>query len=123
MGRVPAAFALLAALCALPSCMRKDQIFEFDTSDPYAFDIETSWAVVTDPYAVCRADAGHEFSATGNFRKGDIRRVEGERSVKAGDRREVWYCLEDGWIPSSAVRVYSNKLKALQAVKEMDALR
>ncbi|MBR0032709.1 MAG: hypothetical protein IJP61_10550 [Treponema sp.] len=113
--------ALFVSLFIFSSCVKKDQIFEFDNSDPYAVDIETKWVVVTDPYAVCRTDAGYEFSVTGHFRKGDIRRIEGEKSTKiSSGKKEVWYCIEEGWISSNAVKVYSNKLKAMSAVKEMN---
>ena len=104
----------------LTSCVKKDMIFEFDKSDPYAFDIEVEWAVVTDPYAVCRTDVGYECQITNHFRKGDIRRIIGEKSKKIDERMEVWYCFEEGWIPSTAIKIYSNKLKAIRAVEEMN---
>ena len=120
MNCIVASVLFFLSLFFFSSCVRKDQIFEFDTSDPYAFDIETKWSVVTDPYAVSRTDAGYEFSTTGNFRKGDVQRIVGEKSIKVGTKKEVWYCLENGWITSNAVKVYSNKLKALKAVSEMN---
>lgn len=106
-------------LFGFSSCVKKDQLFEFDNSDPYAFDIEVKWAVVTDPYAVSRTDVGYENQVTSHFRNGDVRRILGEKSIKIDDKKELWYCFEEGWVPSNALKVYSNKLKAMRAAQEL----
>lgn len=82
------------------------------------------WALVTDPYVACRAQAGYEFPSVASFRKGEIYEVEGNKTVEIADempdgkkstKKETWYALSGGWVPGSAVRIFSNKLKAQSA--------
>ena len=73
------------------------------------------WAVIFVPYVACHEDANYESSVIKSFRKGEIYEIKGNRTVLIDDKKEKWYALEDGWVPESSVKVFSNKLKAMNA--------
>ena len=77
------------------------------------------WALVSDPYVACRAEAGYEFETVASFRKGEIYEVKGKKTVLVDEKKEIWYALGEGWVPSNALKVFSNKLKAEKAKKEL----
>ncbi|MCH5289573.1 MAG: hypothetical protein J1E32_06645 [Treponema sp.] len=116
MRRFLCALALCAGLC---SCVRQNVPVQFDRSDPLALNPEIRWAVVTDPYAACYADAGYGAAVAGHFRRGAILQIIGERTVGGDNGRETWYAFEEGWLPQGAVAVYANKMRAQTAVKEL----
>ncbi len=106
------------------SCSKsKNQIqLQKMTADELSPSVE--WALVTDPYVACREQAGYEFPTVASFRKGEIYEVEGNKTVEITDempdgkkniKKETWYALENGWVPGSAVRIFSNKMKAENA--------
>lgn len=104
-------FVFLAFIfLALFSCS-KDKELSFDNSEPLALAPDVSWAVVLEPYVPFRKDCGWEAEISGHCRKGDVMRVEGK--VISPD--EVWYKFENGWVPSDAVVVYTNQLRARSA--------
>ena len=77
-----------------------------------------SWALVSDPYVACRREADYESETIASFRKGEIYEIKGNCTVLVDEEKETWYALGDGWVPSNAVEVYSNKLKAENARKK-----
>lgn len=111
----------LSVLCVcLCACVRQHVPVQFDRSDPLALDPEIQWAVVTEPYAACYADAGYDAAVVAHFRKGEILQVVGERLVSGDGAGTVWYAFADGWLPQGAVAVYANKMRAQTAVRELD---
>lgn len=112
------AMVLAAAFCSCGlffSCQKNDGQLEMPELAPEALSPRISWALVSDPYVACREEAGYESQTISSFRKGEIYEIKGRRSVMVDDAKETWYALGDGWVPSSAVRVYSNKLRAERA--------
>lgn len=84
----------------------------------------TQWALISDPYVACRKEASYESATIASFRKGEIYEITGNCTIvldkgSEDEIKEKWYALGDGWVPSSAVKVYSNKLKAEQAKKSI----
>ena len=78
-----------------------------------------SWALVSDPYVACRKEAGYEYPTVASFRKGDIYEIKGNCTLLVDEVKEVWYAIGDGWVPSSSVKVYSNKLRAEKAKSQL----
>lgn len=104
------------------SCSKRlkfDGVVQFDASDPLALAPTVEWAVVTIPYAACYADYGYEHAVQTHFRRGVVLQVLGEQTVMMGEgeRSEKWYAFSDGWMPESAVSLYTNKLRAESAAR------
>ena len=107
-------------LCTLFfSCKKNNGQLELQQLAPEDLSPRIEWALVSDPYVACRKEASYESETIASFRKGEIHEIKGNCTVLVDGTKELWYALEDGWIPSSAVNVYSNKLKAEKAKKEL----
>ncbi len=105
--------SLLVTIFLLQSCFRSRQI-EFDESIPLATAPDVEWAVVMEPYVAYRDLPDWYADSNMHCRKGDILQVQG---MSVNNENEYWYDFENGWLPASAIAVYSNRLKA-QAAKE-----
>lgn len=105
------------ASCFTASCSKKiaDTIV-FDNTHPLALAPDVSWAVVTEPYAAFRPDMNWEAEGEDYCRRGDILQVLGHSLDK---KKNSWYRFEKGWLPSSCVSVYQNRLKAQTAANNL----
>ena len=77
------------------------------------------WALISDPYVACRKEANYESITIASFRRGEIYEVKGNCTILVDETKERWYALGDGWVPGSAIKVFSNKLKAELAKKSL----
>ena len=102
---------------SLSSCKKNNGQLEMPQIAPEELSPRIEWALISDPYVACRKDASYESATIASFRKGEIHEIKGNRTVLVDEMKEKWYALGDGWVPSSTVKVYSNKLKAEQAKK------
>ena len=101
---------ILILLAGLSSCQKKTaETIVFDNTHPLALAPDVEWAVVTEPYAVFRAEDEWTAATTGHCRKGEILQVKG-KSVDAD--KENWYYFEGGWLPQNCVSIFSNRYKA-----------
>ena len=108
---------LFAALASFVSCTKKSsEAIRLDTSEPLALAPDISWAVVLDPYAAYRLTSSWNAAAAGYCRKGDILQVTGKAALKESG---VWYKFQDGWLPESAVTIYSNRYRAESAAVKL----
>lgn len=91
-------------------CAKKDETeIILDNSEPLALAPDVQWAVVSEPYAAFKESKDWSASVIGHCRKGDILQIKGK---SLDSKNEVWYYFEQGWLPSSSVLVYNNRLKA-----------
>ena len=91
-------------------CAKKDETeIILDNSEPLALAPDVQWAVVSEPYAAFKESKDWSASVIGHCRKGDVLQVKGN---SLDSKNEVWYYFEQGWLPSSSVLVYNNRLKA-----------
>ena len=101
---------ILILLAGLSSCQKKTaETIVFDNTHPLALAPDVEWAVVTEPYAVFRAEDEWTAATTGHCRKGEILQVKG-KSVDA--EKENWYYFEGGWLPQNCVSIFSNRYMA-----------
>ena len=101
---------ILILLAGLSSCQKKTaETIVFDNTHPLALAPDVEWAVVTEPYAVFRAEDEWTAATTGHCRKGEILQVKG-KAVDA--EKENWYYFEGGWLPQNCVSIFSNRYKA-----------
>ncbi len=105
---------VLVVSAAFVSCSKTSQI-PLDDKGTLSLAPDVSWALVTDPYATYRKNVGWDSDASGHCRKNEVLMVEGRSSGADGT---VWYKFQDGFLPSTSVCIYSNRYKALAAVKE-----
>ncbi|WP_298532889.1 hypothetical protein [uncultured Treponema sp.] len=106
------------------SCKKNNGQLEMPQIKPGELSPRTQWALISDPYVACRKEASYESATIASFRKGEIYEITGNCTIvldkgSEDEIKEKWYALGDGWVPSSAVKVYSNKLKAEQAKKSI----
>ena len=113
------ALVLLLAL-SLVGCNKKPVINDdidkkdeteiiLDNSEPLALAPDVQWAVVSEPYAAFKESKDWSASVIGHCRKGDVLQIKGK---SFDSKNEVWYYFEQGWLHSSSVLVYSNRLRA-----------
>lgn len=109
---------LLFCICLFTACSAKknNKTIVFDNSFPLALAPDISWALVTDQYVTYRESFDWNSEATGHVRKGEILQV---ISKSIDDDKFVWYKFETGWLPSSAVSIFSNRMKAQTAANQL----
>ena len=113
-------FLILSLLCF--SCKKWSVAPAFESSDPLANYPGVQWAVVSVPYAACRESPDYSAPTKSQFREGQILMVTGEQTVQIDrDTKELWYAFDDGWIPSSLLKVCRNKFQAEEVVKNLRA--
>ncbi len=110
--------ALFCVLFSLLSCSSKGKTIKFDDSDPLAIDVEIQWAVIAAPYAACRKQPDYNSETINHFRKGALVQIKGQQTVNTDGLYEKWYNFDEGWVTETSLKVYSNKLKALNALQQ-----
>ena len=114
------AFLLLSFLATVLSCKKNNGQLQMQDLSPQDLSPRIEWALISDPYVACHEEASYDSAVIASFRKGEIYEIKGNCTIIVDEAKEKWYAIEDGWIPSSAVKVFSNKLKAEKA---RDSLR
>ncbi len=115
MKKIPAIILSVFLFSVLSGCT-KEKVIVLDESEPLALAPDVQWALVVDPYAAYRQDTSWSSEVLNHCRKGEILKVEGQNLVNG---TEVWYNFAYGWLPSSAVAIYSNRLKAKTAAAKL----
>lgn len=110
---------LFSCLIMAVSCKKNNDQLQMQELSPEDLSPRIEWALISDPYVACHKEASYESQVIASFRKGEIYEIKGNCTIIVDETKEKWYALEEGWIPSSAVKVYSNKLKAEQAKKNL----
>lgn len=119
--------AFIALMFFFPSCRKRaEQAIDFGIPGeaPLAYLPGVEWAVITDPVAAFREDAGFENKVLQHARKGDILEVTGKKiySVKDSDgtvRTVMWYGFDKGWLLEDAVSIYENRMNAMSASRKL----
>ena len=113
--------------CLLFSCRKKvEQSIDFALPGEAPLDYlpGVEWAVITDPVATLREDAGFENKVSNHARKGDILMVTGKKICNMKDangttRVVTWYGFEKGWLIEDSISVYGNKMNARVAAAKL----
>ena len=107
------AFLILTAVCLsffFSGCAKNKEI-KFQDDVPHALSPD-----VIDPYAAYRSETDWSAEILGHCRKGNILEVKGTALFNDA---ENWYYFDGGWLPESAVNIYSNRYKAQTAVGQL----
>lgn len=110
-------FVILILFCFV-SCGKQRQAEEivFDNSEPLALAPDIKWALINEPYAAFKDSLDWDSQINGYCRKGDILQV----ISRSEDKDKVsWYKFKEGWLPASCLSVYSNRMKAQTAAKDL----
>ena len=111
-------FCSILMCLSLFSCQRK--FTGVDLSSAPELEINTQWAVITDPYVIFRTQPDLASDATAvHGRRGEIHEIVGKRIIIKDKMQTLVYQFKEGWLPDTSVTVYSNKLKAENAGKSM----
>ncbi len=108
-------FVALLSVFLLSSCRNEKKTLLVDLSAVENLALSVEWAVISDPYAAYRIKPQDETNIMAHGRRGDVLPVVGKSLTKNG----IWYQFADGWLPSSALQIYSNKLKADSVAKSI----
>ncbi|MCR5764128.1 MAG: hypothetical protein K6G00_12180 [Treponema sp.] len=107
-------------------CIKKDEIyFSFPNNNPLAYVPGKEWAVIKEPLVGLRETDSYESKVLNHVRRGDVLEVSGKRisTKKNADGKKVssvWYGFEKGWVESSAVTIYENRMQAENASQKMN---
>ena len=106
-------FLILIIPLFFSGCFFKDKNKVIDISQAEQISSIEKWAVVTDSYVALKADAGNSGTIISHARKGDIFQIKGNKIVSTEkNKNDIWYKLENGWLPEKSIRIFSNKLQA-----------
>ncbi len=103
------------ALFVLGSCTRISGIASVKFPSTPVISSVDSVVLVLDPYISIRDQPGKTGITIAHGRRGEVFGVIGKKIVRSEETESLWIQLENGWIPETAVRLYSSKDKALQA--------
>lgn len=111
------AFLFLCLLLCFSSCKKAGkEVIVLDNSQPLALAPDISWALVTDPYAAFRETLDWDSEIKSYCKKGEILQVQSRSFDK---KKNYWYKFEQGWLPESSISIYSNRMKAQTAQKDL----
>ena len=109
----------LFIVLSLSSCLNRKGEIKFDDSQPLSLEPGVEWVLITAPYVACHRNAGYEEAVVTHFKRGQILMVQGKKTIPVDESMETWYAFDEGWVPQSCLRVFSNKLKAQAAAREL----
>ncbi len=120
-------FLLLALSLLFSSCRRKAEgaiDFGLPGEEPLDYLPGVEWAVIMDPVAAFREDAGFENKVLQHARRGDVLMVTGKKisSVKDSDgtvRVVTWYGFDRGWLVEDSLSIYGNRMNARAAASKL----
>lgn len=108
---------IVLLFCSFVSCKKAGkEVIVLDNSQPLALAPDIQWALVTDPYAAFRADMDWDSEIKSYCKKGEILQVISRSFDK---KKNYWYKFEQGWLPESSISIYSNRMKAQTAQKDL----
>ncbi len=111
----------LIMLLSLPGCVVKDDMNTVDLSLFETMHEDGEWAVVTEPYVAFRERPEPSSNVAAHGRLGDIVQIQGKSLVpdEKQNASTLWYLFEEGYVSSSSVVVYSNRLQAQTAAANL----
>ncbi|MBR7064393.1 MAG: hypothetical protein IKI31_04535 [Treponema sp.] len=110
-------FLILCISLVIFSCTKtKKDAIPLDLAPSFSLSPTVSWLLVTVPYARVYEKPGYENTSSKYYKRGEIYQI----YATSFDEKITWYKLDDGWVDSISVKVYSNRYKA---EKEMQRLK
>ena len=109
-------FFFIISICFFSCNKKQEEVITFDDSYPLSLAPDVEWALITDPYAAFRSDTDWNAEITGHVRRGEILQIYAKSTDK---QKNVWYKLEEGWLPQNCLAVYTNRYKAQTAAKNL----
>ncbi len=115
MKRIFAAFILIPCLILISSCFlqKKHENVNLEVFNDLGPGKE--WAIITEPYIAFYTEPAKTSVVSSHGRKADILEIQGKRIIIGKDKNTLWYEFEKGWLESSSIAVFSNKIQAEHA--------
>lgn len=108
---------LCALICSFSSCSAEKNEKIIDISEAENIGFAEHWALINEPYAAYRIKPSDTAGTASHSRQGDVVKLIGSYIDVRDGQRSLWYQFEAGWLPESAVSLFSNKLQAEFAAK------
>lgn len=112
-------FIFVASLFLVSSCSKKNEKIVFDSSEPFGISPQTQWALVISPYAPIYKEPDFQSIVVTHIRRGEILEVEGRKTTKLNEETIKWIAVKEGWIVTSELEIFSNKLRAENASRKL----
>lgn len=80
-----------------------------DQSNPHSLSSDISWLVITEPYVGVKEEADWTAAVTFHAKKGEVFEIKGK---VYGDKRKVWYIVENGYVEDKSAAVFDNQYRA-----------
>lgn len=107
----------ITALFTITSCnIKSTKNTQINLSDTQNLAISDNWAIINTAYAAFRTSYDENSKIEAPGRLGDIYCVKGHHIAQNGDN---WYQFDNGWLPSTVVIIFDNKLQAEFAAKNI----
>lgn len=106
----------IAAGLIFASCQEKETVIKLDENDSLALSTDIEWAVIDSPFVSFRKEKDYSSEETYHAKKGEIFQIKG---YFYSDGKKEWISGEHGYIPVSAVKIYSNKYQAEAAARKV----
>ncbi|MGP1510052.1 hypothetical protein [Treponema lecithinolyticum] len=112
-------YFLCTLFCILSGCTAEKNEQLIDISEVENIGFAEPWALINEPYAAYRIKPSDTADAASHGRQGDVVKLIGSYiDIRDGQRR-LWYQFTAGWLPETAVSLFSNKLQAEFAAKNV----
>lgn len=126
MKKITKLVLILSIVSCLLSCKKKEDQMILDFSVFENISTVDEWAVITDPYVAYHEQAGNDSDVTAHGRRADIILIKGKKYIQEKrnsknnpEENVLWYYFDQGWLSSTSIKVYSNKLQAEKVSKEI----
>ncbi|OJF75946.1 MAG: hypothetical protein BKP49_08975 [Treponema sp. CETP13] len=93
-----------------------DKNLSIDLSSSSNLAISKKWVVINTAYAAFRSSYSENARIEAPGRLGDVYCIEGHHITKDN---ENWYLFDKGWLSSSSIIIFDNKLQAEYAAKNL----
>lgn len=112
-------FLIFSSVFLLLSCKPKDQFLDLEFSPTKIVSENNRFALIVEPY-VSLYDTPEDLNIIiSHARRGDIYELKGSKIINNTKSTQIWYQIEDGWVLSTYVTLYSTKDKALSVAASL----
>ena len=108
---------IVLAISTMNACKKERE--QIDVSVFQNISPTEQWAVVKDSYVSFYEEPSKTSSVRANGRRGDVKKIQGEKWIVLKNAKEKWYLFEDGWLEQSSIAIYANAFQAEKASEKL----
>ncbi len=118
-GRVGAVLFLCVMVCVSGGCFLRPAEKTVELPETPSLSGGYGWGVITEPYTSFLDTPGRQGIIAAHGRRGEILEVAARRIVNDDNVPRIWFRFEQGWLPETSVRIFSNIYQARTAAAEL----